>query len=93
MIDDLDLHDATLLTIDFSWAEATCVMTLLHARLADCRLTFTGVSNLTLSRNQPWGRSQSINSALERDKGQYEIEMQSGDVITIAALEVRIAGK
>lgn len=90
MIEDLGLHDATLVAVHLVWADGKCVMTVGHSQLSDCILTFTGVTNLTLPRTQPWGRSQSINSASERDKGQYEIEMQSGDLIKIDADDVAL---
>lgn len=85
MIEDFGLHDATLVAIHFVWADGTCIMTVRHGQLSDCTLTFTGVSSLTLPRTQPWGPSQSINSACERNMGQYEIELQSGDLIKIDA--------
>lgn len=91
MINDFGLHDATLVAVDFTWADGTCVMRIEHTQLSDARLTFTGVSHLRLSRTQPWGRSVSINSALERSNGQYEIEMQSGDVFEIHAVDVRLS--
>ena len=91
MIEDLDLHDATLIAVHVLWAEGTCTMTVRYSRLSECTLAFAGVSNMTLPRTQPWGRSQSINSATERKKGQYEIEMQSGDLITIEASEFSLS--
>lgn len=91
MIEDFGLHDATLVAIHFEWADGICIMTVRHSQLSDCALTFIGVSNLTLPRSQPWGRSKSINSACQRCKGQYEIEMQSGDLIKIDAHEVALA--
>ena len=91
LIEDFGLHDATLVSVHFVWAEGTCIVAVEHSVLSDCTLTFTGVSNLVLPRTQPWGRSQSINSASRRNEQQYEIEMQSGDVITIDALDVTLA--
>lgn len=90
MIEDFGLHDATLIAVHLVWPDGTCIMTVSHSQLSDCTLTFTGVSNLALPRTQPWGRSQSINSASERNKGQYEIEMQSGDLIKIDANAVAL---
>ena len=90
MIESFGLHDATLVAVHFVWADGTCIMAVGHSQLSECTLTFTGVSNLILPRTQPWGRSQSINSASERNKGQYEIEMQSGDLIKIDASTVNL---
>lgn len=91
MIEEFGLHDAVLIAVHMAWENGTCVMTIRHTQLADCTLTFTGVSNLCLSRTQPWGPSQSINSAAQRSKGQYEIEMQSGDRVKIEATAVVLA--
>lgn len=88
MIDDIDLHDATLVAIHLTWAEGTCVLTLRHGQLSNCTLTFTGVSDLVLPRAQPWGPSHSIDSVSQRVNGKYEIEMQSGDLFTIDANDV-----
>jgi hypothetical protein len=85
MIEDFGLHDATLVAVHVVWADGTCIMTVRHSQLSDCILAFTGVSSLTLPRTQAWGPSQSINSASERNTGQFEIEMQSGDLIKIDA--------
>jgi hypothetical protein len=91
MIDDFGLHDATLVAVHLTWADGTCVMMVRHSQLSDCTLTFTGVSNLVLPRTQPWGPSQSINSVSQQSNGQYEIEMQSGDVFRIEASDVKLA--
>jgi hypothetical protein len=91
MIEEFGLHDAVLIAMHLAWDDGTCVMMIRHTQLADCTLTFTGVSNLTLSRTQPWGPSQSINSASQRNRGQYEIEMQSGDCLNVDATGVVLA--
>jgi hypothetical protein len=90
MIEDFGLHDATLVAVNLIWENGTCVMTIRHSQLSNCTLTFKDVSNLVLPRTQPWGPSQSINSVSQRIKGQYEIEMQSGDVFTIDAGDVKL---
>ena len=91
MIANVDLHDATLVTVHLIWEEGACVMTLKHSQMSDCTLTFTGVTNLSLPRAQPWGPSQSIQSAIQRIEGKYEIEMQSGDLFKIDASDVKLA--
>lgn len=91
MIEEFGLHDAVLIAVHLAWESGACVMTIRHTELADCTLTFTGVSNVALSRTQPWGTSQSINSAAQRNKGQYVIEMQSGDCVNVAATGVVLA--
>jgi hypothetical protein len=84
-IEDVDLHDATLVALRVNWADGTCVAELKHGMLGGCVLTFSAVSHLTLPRKQSWGRSISINSFSMSSRGQYEIEMQSGDLIKIEA--------
>lgn len=59
-----------------------------HGTLGRCVLTFSEVSHLTLPRKQSWGRSVSIKSFSVPSSGQYEIEMQSGDLIRIEAMDV-----
>lgn len=88
MIEGVDLHDATLLAVRTSWEDGTCVADIEHGTLGKCALTFHAVSHLTLPRKQSWGRSVSINSFSALSNGQYEIEMQSGDLIKIEATGV-----
>jgi hypothetical protein len=85
MAEDVDLHDATLMGLHVSWEDGTCVANIEHGTLGSCVLTFSAVSYLTLPRKQSWGHSVSINSFTMPSRGQYEIEMQSGDVIRIEA--------
>ncbi|KUM40130.1 hypothetical protein [Pseudomonas sp. EpS/L25] len=85
MIEGVDLHDATLNAVRVSWEDGKCIMNIEHGTLGKCVLTFSAVSYLTLPRKQSWGRSVSINSFSVSSSGQYEIEMQSGDLIKIEA--------
>ena len=85
MIEDVDLHDATLIAIRLSWEDGTCIADIQHCILGRCALKFSAVSQLTLPRRQGWGRSVSINSFSMLSSGHYEIEMQSGDLIKIEA--------
>jgi hypothetical protein len=91
MIDGVELHDATLIAMRLSWDDGTCVADIGHGTLGRCVLTFSAVSHLTLPRKQDWGRSVSINSFSAPTSGQYEIEMQSGDLIKIEATGVMFA--
>lgn len=91
MIEGVDLHDATLIAMRLTWEDGTCVADIDHGTLGRCVLTFSAVSHLTLPRKKDWGRSVSINSFSVRTSGQYEIEMQSGDLIKIEATGVMLA--
>lgn len=90
MIEDVDLHDATLVAVRVNWDDGTCVADIQHGTLGRCSIRFSAVSHLTLPRTQNWGRSASINSFSMPRSGQYEIEMQSGDLIKIEAVNVAL---
>lgn len=85
MAEAVDLHDATLTVVRVDWADGTCGIEVQHGVIKRCILSFTGLSHLTLPRKQDWGPSISINSFRALGNGQYEIAMQSGDVIRIEA--------
>lgn len=91
MIEDIDLHDATLIAVRVNWEDGTCVAELQHGNLGKCVLTFSAVSHLTMPRKQSWGRSVSINSFSVPSTGHYEIEMQSGDLIRIEAKDMVVS--
>jgi hypothetical protein len=88
MINDLKLHDATLLSIDTQWENRECSV---HVDAADGAiiLIFARVNYLEIPMALPWGSSVSINKANVLD-GCWQIEMQSGDVITIKAADLII---
>ena len=79
------LHDATLESVTMNWneAEMSAVVVLLGG--IGAKLTFHEVTSAVLPRELPWGPSSSINAARELQEGVYEIEMQSGDRLRIAA--------
>ena len=85
MIKDIDLHDATLIAVRVDWSDGICIAEIQHGTLGKCSLTFSALTNLTLPREKGWGSSVSINSFSAPRTGWYEIEMQSGDCISIAA--------
>ena len=87
-IDTLPLHDATLKAVEFDWAASTCTVYLATSALSNCALIFAEVSEVALPKKQPWGPSSSVNTATARDAGIYEIEMQSGDILRIAASNI-----
>lgn len=88
MIDSLSLHDATLREVEVSWAKAECVIRLSTADFPDCELLFTGISEVIIPKQQPWGPSSSINTLTEQAANHYEIEMQSGDTLRIASSKI-----
>lgn len=85
MLDSLPLHDATLREVRFAWAEARCTLRLLTNGHGAQALVFSGVTELHLPRQQPWGPSVSINAARECGANKFEVELQSGDVLRLQA--------
>jgi hypothetical protein len=88
-LEEMPLHDATLKSVEVLWREAQCRLSL-RLSSGDHLLTFSGVTLVTVPRKNEWGRSVSINSA-QGLNGVASIEMQSGDIIEIAATEVTLS--
>lgn len=87
------LHDRVLVAIRFEWRAGTVVFDLSERGPAH-RIVLQGVTNLACPRNLEWGPSTSINEAtLTGEIGQsikLEIEMQTGDVLTVEAKSMNI---
>jgi hypothetical protein len=84
-IDAMRLHDMTLEEIDFRWDAGSAAIRF-RRHEPPCRLlTFTGVTSLKVSREFPWGPSRSVNSIRTSSESGFEIQMQSGDMISVAA--------
>lgn len=86
---DLELHDATLLSVSVSWAtrEAEVVLkpcTLTTGESSISKLRWTGCSLVVIPHEAPWGRSLSISSHGCEGR-RFWIEMQSGDLIELWA--------
>lgn len=85
MLDSLPLHDATLREVRFVWAEGRCTLSLLTNGHGAQELVFSGVTELHLPRQLPWGPSVSINAARDCGSNRFEVELQSGDVLRLQA--------
>jgi hypothetical protein len=82
----LELHDAILRALQLDFAAGTVTVTLARVQSAfEFTLVFSGVAGVNAPRNQPWGPSASVNALRQPSTFQYEIEMQSGDVLVIEA--------
>lgn len=81
----LPLHDAVLDSIQVSWKAGLCVIQIHPVGLPAHRLVFEGFEHLELPKMMPWGYSCSINTLCEPLPGQFEIELQSGDVLRLKA--------
>ena len=78
-------HDATLLGVQVDWAAGTCCLNLALSPAQAVVLEFQGLTELFLPRQAPWGRSASVNAFRMPAPQSFELEMQSGDCIRIAA--------
>jgi hypothetical protein len=90
----MQFHDWTLVDVVFEWAKAS-VAVALDGPSSRCVLLAEDVSLLVVPRENPWGRSVSVNSLLiadmsDRDEQSLEIEMQSGDVIRVNAKKIAV---
>ncbi len=81
---DINIHDCTLIDITFNWKTAKLAIKVMD-NLNERFLFFNEVNQLNLPRKFPWGESASINSLENNEEGRFNLEMQSGDNITILA--------
>ena len=85
------MHDWTLLAVLFEWEAARVTLSFRGAEAGAASIVAEGVCHLDVPRLNEWGRSVSVNKvrgpADNENSGQrcLEIEMQSGDVITVLA--------
>lgn len=79
-----DFHDATLRRLPCDWAAARVSIELTTAD-RDVVIEATGLSRLEVNHREEWGPSVSVNTVLRRNH-RLDIEMQSGDMITVEAL-------
>jgi hypothetical protein len=85
-IEDLPLHDATLESAAFDWnsGELRLVLSLV-AEDDTAVLSFMETTRFSAVREQPWGKSVSLNEARALAGGAFEVELQSGDTWKIQA--------
>lgn len=88
MNDWTELHDSVLVSVHLEWDVGILTMTLRTAA-GQKLLQMVGVTVLDCPRRLPWGPSVCINEVRDiastvSEQRVTEIEMQSGDVITIA---------
>jgi hypothetical protein len=83
----LPLREAVLLDVTFHWQSGRCTCSFQPDELEQHVLIFSGVRELHVPCQQPWGPSSLLNSVREKGEGLYELELQSGDVIRIAAAQ------
>jgi hypothetical protein len=81
--EDLNLHDATLINVEFDWANSVAFISL---KLPDKNVVikFSGCTNVNIPQENSWGKSVSVNK-IRKSGLLFEIEMQSGDIISITS--------
>lgn len=84
------MHDWVLYSIECDWKAAKVTIVFDTYRAGMVSLIADGVTDVHIPQTRPWGRSIHVNEVREARGGagterKLEIEMQSGDVITVAA--------
>jgi len=78
------LHDGTFLSLAFDWKKSDCTVSIkLHTGLVT--LTWRAVTHLSITKEQPWGPSVSVNSLKQLAEHSWVMEIQSGDELRIDA--------
>jgi hypothetical protein len=81
------MHDWTLHTIEYAWAQKRVTVTLEDTNASTRQLVVDEVESLCVPQLQPWGESGSINvvevNPMDAGLEQVSIQMQTGDVIKI----------
>jgi hypothetical protein len=85
----LPLHDALLRSVELLWEQKLCRLHLAAfakkgKNASPHLLEFQQVTTLKVPHEESWGPSSSVNS-VSHSSGSFQIEMQSGDTIEIAA--------
>jgi hypothetical protein len=90
-----NLHDAVLERIELRWEDGLATIEVTLVPGGPFVITASGIRSFSMSRVHEWGPSVFINDAKLRAEGEHgnilEIEMQSGDTITLAADRLTVA--
>lgn len=91
----LNIHDATLIKIEFDWASHRCVIHFSGAPNAGLQgpftIVFNNVSKLVVPAKHPWGHSSSVFEVRRSQPDKYVFVLQSGDEIMVTADEALVA--
>ena len=82
---DLPLHDAVLSAIHISWESNRCDLRVQPVGTTSHVLVFEGFTALEFPKQEHWEPSPSIYVVREPQRGCFEIELQSGDVLRVQA--------
>lgn len=80
------MHDHVLVRIEYDWSEKEAVLTIRNEKSEEYKVSYRGVSSISVPHISPWGESSNINSyveGIEAGLSKATIEVQSGDIIRI----------
>lgn len=83
-----DLHDAQLKSVVLDFEQGIITLMLIphdHYPGQPSTIVAEDVTSVSITREQPWGPSASINDSEGPEDSRFVIEMQSGDELTITA--------
>ena len=83
----VDLHDAMLRRLVVDWGAASLRIELATSE-GDRVIEASGLQRLVVGHSEEWGRSVNINGVSRPSDHILEIEMQSGDVVSVEAAEL-----
>jgi hypothetical protein len=88
--ENLPLHDASVLSINYEWE--TKLVSIVGERYNSSiqktsifKILFANVKLLSIPHTEEWGSSNSILETVKLNSSEYQIQMQSGDLIDIKA--------
>ncbi len=89
------MHDWTLLTIVVEWMKGIVTITFDTYEFNHVILTAEGLIELVVPKHDEWGESVSVNKVcgpVQLENGNYrlELEIQSGDTITLEARSIQM---
>lgn len=91
---NVDMHDWTLIKIVYEWEHGGhCRIFFRDRSSTDRSVEAHQVSTLSIPRKEEWGPSVSVNSVSykrSKDHQEMNIEMQSGDVISVTAYSIQL---
>jgi hypothetical protein len=88
------MHDWTLIDICYLWEKSECILKLKNQSSVTAIIKATDVTELHIPHASDWGPSVSVNTVTGpvkfKDAFRLQIEMQSGDLITLIANEINM---
>lgn len=87
------MHDWTLVSMILDWEESSFLIKFLNNKSCSVDIICQGIKFINIPKWDKWGESISVNTFNLKDDTTFkklEIEMQSGDVITIIANDIEM---